>query len=174
MRVTHSILSLCTGVGALDIAVRRSLDTHGIDTEFRAFAEVDPHCKKVLEYHYPDVENIGDITAVENWSEYSADIITAGFPCQPFSIAGKRLGERDERYIWPFIDKAICDIRPRYVFLENVSGFRSSGFEAVANSLASNGYDIRWHSNRAADIGAPHRRDRVFIVARPSTNSDSI
>ncbi|USH45035.1 DNA methyltransferase [Gordonia phage Camerico] len=158
----------------MDIAVRRSLDKHGISTHFRAFAETEPQCLKVLEHHYPGVENVGDITKVDDWTPYSADIITAGFPCQPFSVAGKRLGVSDERYIWPSIEQAIRDIRPGYVFLENVKGFRSSGFEAVATSLATHGYDIRWHSNRAADIGAPHRRERVFIIARPVPDSDSL
>ncbi|AOE44546.1 DNA methylase [Gordonia phage Jumbo] len=171
----YGILSICTGVGALDIAVRRSLHKKGIDTEFVAFVENDPNCSKVLRHHYPNVPNLGDLKSVGNWDDYQhVRVITAGFPCQPFSVAGNRLGENDDRYLWPFIETAIRTIRPDYIFLENVAGFRSQGFGGVAASLAANGYVFRWHSVRAADIGAPHKRDRVFIVARPAADTGSV
>ena len=173
MRTPYSILSLCTGIGALDIAVRRSLAKKGIETRYTAFAEPDPECAQVLKFHHPEVINLGDIKLVDDWLPYKSDVIVAGFPCQPFSRAGNMLGENDERYLWPFIDEAICTIRPRLVFLENVAGFRSQGFGKVGASLARNGYVFRWHSVRASDIGAPHRRDRVFIAAKPASDSGS-
>lgn len=171
MSAPYSVLSLCTGIGALDIAVRRSLAKKGIETRYIAFAEPDPHCERVLKHHHPEVENIGDIKLIEDWSQYKADVIVAGFPCQPFSLAGHMRGSKDERYLWPFIDTAIRTIRPKLIFLENVAGFRSQGFGAVGSTLAEYGYVFRWHSVRASDIGAPHQRDRVFIVAKLATDS---
>lgn len=170
---SYGILSLCTGVGALDIGVRRSLQRLQVESHTVAFAENDEDCCKVLERHYPEIPNIGDLTAFDNWKEFvgTVRIIVAGFPCQPFSLAGNRKGTNDDRYIWPSIEQAIRTIRPEYVFLENVAGFRSQGFSEVSGSLASLGYDLRWHSVRASDIGAPHRRDRVFIVAKLASNS---
>jgi DNA (cytosine-5)-methyltransferase 1 len=94
------------------------------------------------------------------------DCITAGFPCQPHSMAGKRKGTADERWIWPAIAGIIRDVSPRLVFLENVRGLLSSGgFEAAVGSLAGIGFDIEWGVLRASDVGASHQRERVFILA---------
>lgn len=100
------------------------------------------------------------------------DIITAGYPCQPFSNAGKRLGTDDPRHIWPFIAEAISDIRPRLVVLENVAAHLRRGFDVVLSDLAKIGYDARWTVVRASDAGAPHRRERLFVVAYPARQRD--
>lgn len=93
------------------------------------------------------------------------DIVTAGFPCQPWSVAGQRKGTDDERWLWPLIFRLVCEIRPRSIFLENVPGLLHGGIEHVLGDLASVGFDAEWTSIRASDVGAPHRRERVFIFA---------
>jgi len=93
------------------------------------------------------------------------DIVTAGFPCQPWSVAGQRKGTDDERWLWPLIFRLVCEIRPRSIFLENVPGLLHGGIEHVLGDLASVGFDAEWASIRASDIGAPHRRERIFILA---------
>jgi DNA (cytosine-5)-methyltransferase 1 len=95
-----------------------------------------------------------------------ADVITAGFPCQPFSCAGKRQGEDDDRNMWPETLRCIRTVRPRFCFLENVPGLISCGYLAtVLGDLAESGYDSRWRVLSAAEVGAPHKRDRLWIVA---------
>ena len=97
------------------------------------------------------------------------DLICGGFPCQPVSHAGKRKGDKDERWLWPEFLRIICEVRPRWVLAENVPGLLSvdSGrlFGGILRDLAESGYDAEWNIVSAADVGAPHRRDRVFIVA---------
>ncbi len=168
---TLSILSLCTGYGGLDLVVQRSFAKRGIDTTITAYAEFDAHAASVFSYHHPEVPNLGDIKAID-WTDHPADIVTAGYPCQPFSQAGKRLGTDDPRHLWPFIFEAICTIRPRYTILENVSGHRSKGFDTVLGDMAEGGFDARWTSLRASDVGAPHRRERVFIIATPAADTE--
>ena len=92
------------------------------------------------------------------------DIISAGFPCQPWSVAGSRKGTDDERWLWPLIFRLVREIRPRSIFLENVPGLLHGGIEHVLGDLASVGFDAEWTSVRASDVGAPHRRERVFIL----------
>jgi DNA (cytosine-5)-methyltransferase 1 len=148
--------SLFTGYGGLDMAV-------GGDLAW--YAEVEPAACKVLAAHYPGVPNLGDITQVD-WSAVEpVDVITGGYPCQPFSTAGKRKGKDDERHLWPYVRDAIGAIRPRWAVLENVRGHLSLGFADVLADLADLGVSARWGVVRAADAGAPHNRARLFIVA---------
>jgi DNA (cytosine-5)-methyltransferase 1 len=148
--------SLFTGYGGLDMAV-------GGDLAW--YAEVEPAACKVLAAHYPGVPNLGDITQVD-WSAVEpVDVITGGYPCQPFSNAGKRKGKDDERHLWPYVRDAIGAIRPRWAVLENVRGHLSLGFADVLADLADLGVSARWGVVRAADAGAPHNRARLFIVA---------
>lgn len=112
--------------------------------------------------------NLGDLTKVD-WSTVEPiDILTAGYPCQPFSHAGQRKGTNDARHIWPYIAQAISILRPKYVILENVRGHLSLGFKEVLKDLAQHGYNARWRIVRASDVGAPHQRARLFIVAYPN------
>ena len=153
--------SFCTGINGLGIACS------GVFGSRPAwFCEYDAAPSKVLAHHYPDVPNHGDLTATD-WSQVEpVDIVTAGYPCQPFSTAGKRQGTDDERHIWTAIRDAIGTLRPRYVILENVRGHLSLGFDAVLGDLAGLGFDAEWRTVRSSDIGAPHRRERLFVLAQ--------
>jgi DNA (cytosine-5)-methyltransferase 1 len=118
-----------------------------------------------MEAHHPGVPNLGDITKVD-WSQVEpVDVITGGYPCQPFSSAGARKGKNDERHLWPYVRDAISAIRPRRAVLENVRGHLTLGFADVLADLACLGISARWGVVRAADAGAPHNRARLFIVA---------
>jgi len=152
--------SLFTGAGGLDMAVEQFT---GATPAW--FVEFDPNPSKVLARHWPQVPNYGDVTAIEWPGMEPIDILTAGYPCQPFSHAGKRKGHNDERHLWPYVADAIGALRPRLVVLENVAGHLSLGGAAVVGDLARLGFDARWGVVRASDAGAAHRRARLFIVA---------
>ena len=154
--------SLFSGYGGLDLAV-------GGDLAW--YCEVEPAACKVMEAHHPGVPNIGDVTKVD-WSQVEpVDVITGGYPCQPFSNAGNRKGTDDERHLWPYVRDAISAIRPAAAVLENVRGHLTLGFDVVLADLADLGWSARWGVVRAADAGAPHNRARLFIVANPDMPS---
>ena len=153
--------SLCTGYGGLDMAVEAYFNA-----EMVWCAENDKYASKLIEQRF-NKQNYGDIKQIDWDKVESIDILTAGYPCQPFSHAGHRKGLEDERHIWPYIIKAICTLRPRIVVLENVRGHLSLGFKEVLKDHAENGYDARWQVVRASDVGAPHQRARLFIIAYP-------
>jgi DNA (cytosine-5)-methyltransferase 1 len=151
--------SLFTGYGGLDMAINGDLAW---------YCEIEPAACRVLEAHYPGVPNLGDITKI-NWDEVEpVDIITGGYPCQPFSHAGNRKGKNDERHLWPFVRDAIRTLRPGYAILENVAGHLTLGFGDVLADLAAIGWDAEWTVVRASDVGACHRRARLFILAYPN------
>jgi DNA (cytosine-5)-methyltransferase 1 len=155
--------SLFSGYGGLDMAVQ---SVYGGALAW--YSEIEPAACTVLAAHHPGVPNLGDITVVD-WADVEpVDILTGGYPCQPFSHAGQRKGTNDERHLYPFVSAAIGALRPGLVVLENVAGHRSLGLADVLLDLAALGYDVRWGSLRAADAGAPHGRERVFIVAYPA------
>ena len=151
--------SLCTGYGGLDMAVEAFFNA-----EMAWCAENDKHASKLIEQRF-NKPNLGDIKQIDWASVEPIDILTAGYPCQPFSNAGQRKGTDDERHIWPHIIKAISILRPKFIILENVRGHLSLGFKEVLSDLAQNGYDAKWRIVRASDIGAPHQRARLFIIA---------
>jgi len=131
-------------------------------------SEFDKHVSKVIEARI-NKPNLGNLKAI-NWAEVKPiDILTAGYPCQPFSHAGLRKGAQDERHLWPYIKEAVSILRPNYLILENVRGHFGLGFREVLGDLASIGYDVRWTLIRASDVGAPHRRERLFILAYPNS-----
>jgi DNA (cytosine-5)-methyltransferase 1 len=147
--------SLFSGYGGLDMAV---------GGELAWYAEIEPAACKVMEVHYPGIPNLGDVTTID-WSTVpNVDVLTGGYPCQPFSTAGNRKGKNDERHLWPYVADAIGTIRPRYAVLENVRGHLTLGFADVLADLACLGVSARWGIVRAADAGAPHNRARLFIV----------
>jgi DNA (cytosine-5)-methyltransferase 1 len=134
--------------------------------------ENDPYCIRVLEKHWPNVKRYGDVREVK-WAEVEpVDLICGGFPCQPVSVAGARKGDKDERWLWPEFLRAIREIRPRYALVENVPGLLSTDngrlARGVFGDLAEIGYDAEWNIVSATDVGAPHLRKRVFIVAHSS------
>jgi DNA (cytosine-5)-methyltransferase 1 len=131
--------------------------------------EKDPYCQKVLKKHWPEVPCYGDIKEIDFAALPSVDLICGGFPCQPVSCAGKRLGDKDERWLWPEFYRAICEARPRWVLVENVPGLLSASdgrlFGGILGDLARSGYDAEWDLLPAAAFGAPHLRFRLFLVA---------
>ena len=140
-----------------------------------AYVEFDDYCQRVIaarirDGYLPDAPIFGDIRAFigEGYAasyQGVADVITAGFPCQPFSAAGKRAGADDPRNMWPATIECIRVVRPRFCLLENVPGLLSSGyFGTILGDLAACGYDARWRVLSAAELGAPHKRDRLWIV----------
>lgn len=161
---TEMIGSLCSGYGGLDLAVSAITGS-----AVAWVSDIDEPACRVLASRFPTAENLGDVTHVDWPRVRRVEWLTAGYPCQPFSWAvGRtiRKGIDDARYIWPSIVAAIRDIRPAYVFLENVPGHRSLGFGTVLGDLAALRYVGSWISLRAQDAGAPHKRERVFILAR--------
>ena len=153
--------SLCTGYGGLDMAVEAYFNAETVWS-----CEIDKHASQVIDQRF-HVPNYGNLIGLEDQEIEFVDIITAGYPCQPFSQAGHRKGSLDERHIWPFIKNLISRIKPKFVILENVRGHLSLGFKEVLADLTSIGYDARWEIVRASDIGAPHQRARLFVIAYP-------
>lgn len=151
--------SLCTGYGGLDMAVEAYFNAETIWT-----SEIDKYAAEVITQRI-NKPNLGDLKKIDWNAVEPIDIITAGYPCQPFSHAGLRRGIEDERHIWPYIKKAISILRPQFVILENVRGHFGLGFREVLGDLASLRYDARWTLVRASDAGAPHRRERLFVIA---------
>jgi len=152
--------SLFTGIGGIDLGLERA----GMQCRWQS--EIDPYASRVLAKHWPDIPNLGDVTKIDWRNVERTDVVAGGYPCQPFSVAGRRDGDDDSRHLWPYFRNAICVLRPRYALLENVSGHLSLGFGHVLADLAALGYDCRWDCIPAASVGAPHLRDRVFVIAR--------
>jgi len=151
--------SLFAGIGGLDLGLERA----GFTCRWQI--EIEPFCLKVLEKHWPGVKRYGDIRQLTGSELEPVDLICGGYPCQPFSQAGKRGGETDARHLWPQMLRLVRVLRPRYVLVENVPGHLSLGFGTVLGDLAGCGYDAEWCCLRASDFGASHLRKRVFIVA---------
>ena len=159
--MTLTVGSLFSGIGGLDLGLERA----GMEVIWQS--EIDPYACRVLKKHWPEVVNHGDIKAI-NWGNVvRPDVICGGYPCQPFSTAGKRGGQQDPRHLWPWVRTAISELRPQYAVLENVRGHLSLGGLSVIGELATIGYDAEWRVISAASVGAPHRRERLFIVAYP-------
>ena len=160
--------SLCTGYGGLDLGVANVLG----GGRLLWVADPDPHVSKVLATRMPDVPNLGDITTIDWQQVESVDVLTAGFPCQDISAAGRRAGIRKgtRSGIWHQVVTAVRHLRPMLLVVENVAAlrWRQGGLDIVLGDLAEVGYDAQWTSVRASDIGAPHRRERVFLLAYPA------
>ncbi|WP_406289568.1 DNA cytosine methyltransferase [Embleya sp. NBC_00896] len=163
--------SLCTGYGGLDDAVRAVL---GGETAWHA--DNDPGASAILAHHWPHVPNLGDITKTDFRAVAPVDVMTAGFPCQPVSAAGKRAGTADERWIFDAILAAASDLdpQPRLLVLENVPGLLTvndgDAMARVVHGLAALGYMGTYRLLAARDIGAAHLRIRIFIVAWPASH----
>lgn len=161
--------SLFSGIGGFDLAA----EWMGWNNEFHC--EWMPFPRKVLSYYFPNSISYEDITKTDfSIHRGTIDILTGGFPCQPYSSAGKRLGKEDERHLWPHMLRAISEIKPTYVVGENVRGLTNWNggmvFEEVCVDLESQGYEVQPILLAAASVGAPHRRDRIWFVAYSSSN----
>lgn len=162
--------SLFSGIGGFDLAA----EWMGWNNVFHC--EWMPFPRQVLHHHFPNSISYEDITKTDfTIHRGNIDILTGGFPCQPYSSAGKRLGKEDERHLWPHMLRAIQEIKPTYVVGENVRGLTNWNggvvFEEVCADLEACGYEVQPILLPACSVGAPHRRDRVWFVA---TNSDCI
>lgn len=130
-----------------------------------AFCEIDPYCQEVLTKHWPFAEVHGDITK-RGFVRGEADVITAGFPCQDISFAGDGAGLAGARSgLYRHVIRALRLVRPRFAVLENVAALLSRGLDTVLGDMAEVGYDAEWHCIPASAVGAPHRRDRIWIIA---------
>lgn len=156
--MTYTVLDLFSGIGGFSLGLERA----GFKTV--AFCEIDPFCRRVLAKHWPGVPCHDDVTARE-FGEGEADVITGGFPCQDVSLAGRRAGLSGSRSgLYRELVRAICVVRPRYAIVENVAALLGDGMGTVLGDLAEGGVDAEWDCVPASAVGAPHERDRVFII----------
>jgi DNA (cytosine-5)-methyltransferase 1 len=163
------VLDLFAGIGGFSLGLER---TGGFETV--AFCEIDKAAQKVLKKHWFDVPVYEDIKLLKGEDVGTIDVITGGFPCQDISLAGKGAGLAGERSgLWWEYHRLIKEIKPKYVIAENVSALRSRGLDEVLRSLSEIGYDAEWHCIPASAVGAPHRRDRVWIVAYPNSSVET-
>lgn len=157
-------MDLFAGIGGFALAER------WMGWETKVCVEIDPYCQRILKHHFPKSEIHGDIKTFDG-TKYrgTIDLITGGFPCQPFSSAGKRKGTSDDRYLWPEMLRVIREVAPRWIVGENVRGLVNwSGglvFEQVCADLEAEGYEVQPFILPACGVNAPHRRDRIWFVA---------
>ena len=162
------VLDLFSGIGGFSLGLERA----GFETV--AFCEPNPFCQAVLKHHWPTVpvyEDVRELSADRLVNDgITFDVICGGFPCQDISAAGKGAGLAGARSgLWWEFHRLIAETRPKWVIAENVSALRSRGLDEVLRSLAALGYDAEWHCIPACAVGAPHRRDRIWIVAYPQS-----
>ena len=167
MGYSVQVLDLFSGIGGFSLGLKRA----GMETI--GFCEIDPFCRKVLTKHWPDVPIHTDIRGLEG-KDYKgrAEIICGGFPCQPFSQAGKRRGTEDDRHLWPEMLRVISEVRPTWVIGENVIGFAKLGLDQALTDLENEGYATRTFNIPACAVGAPHIRQRLWIVAHADSESE--
>ena len=165
-----NVLDLFSGIGGFSLGLEA---TGGFET--KAFCELDKYCKSVLKKHWPDTRQYDDIKELTYDKLRSdgidtIDIITGGYPCQPFSVAGRKKGEDDPRHLWPEYFRLVKECRPTWVIGENVSGHIKLGLDQVIEDLESEGYATRTFSISASSIGANHQRERIWIIANSNSN----
>lgn len=154
--------SLFSGIGGLELGLERSIP--GAHTVFQV--EQDPYARAVLAKHWPNVRRYEDVGQVGSHNLEVVDLLCGGFPCQDLSIAGKMSGlDGDRSGLWTEYARIIRELRPRFVVVENVTALLNGGMGRILGDLASCGYDAIWDCIPAAAVGAPHRRDRFFLVA---------
>ena len=163
MKLNH--LDLFSGIGGFSLGLEA---TGGFET--KAFCDIEEYPRQVLQKHWPHVKQYEDIKEL-NYERLKADgidsidIITGGYPCQPFSIAGRQKGEQDPRHLWPEYFRLVKELRPTWVIGENVSGHIKLGLDTVIEDLESEDYSVRPFSISASSIGANHQRERIWILA---------
>jgi len=154
--------SLFAGIGGIDIGLERA----GMECVWQV--EIDDYCTRVLEKHWPDVRRYRDVRKLNGRKLKPVDLIAGGFPCQPHSVAGKRRGAADDRNLWPEFMRVVREARPRYVLAENVPGIISTYLDTVLSDLEGEGYTCWTFNIPAVAFDAPHRRERIFVVAYTS------
>ena len=163
----QSHLDLFSGIGGFALAARWA----GLQTI--QFVELDPYCQKVLRKHWPDVPIHDDVKTLDGNQFKDIFLITGGFPCQDISIAGKGAGIDGERSgLWTELHRIIGEVRPHYALIENVPALTFRGGTRVIGDLTEIGYDCEWQIVGADDVGAPHRRKRIWIVAYSNSNRE--
>jgi DNA-cytosine methyltransferase len=155
---TH--LDLFSGIGGFALAAGWA----GFETV--GFCDNEPYAQAVLKKHWPDVPIHGDIKALDGTAYRGVTLLTGGFPCQPFSNAGKRRGKDDDRYLWPQMLRVIQEARPAWIVGENVVGIIGLALDQVCSDLEAEGYEVEPIIIPACGVDAPHRRNRVWVVAR--------
>lgn len=161
------VLDLFSGIGGFSLGLKKA----GMQTV--QFCEIEPYCQAVLRKHWPAVPCHGDIRTLDA-TTLSVDVVCGGFPCQDVSFAGSGAGLAGARSgLWFEFARVIAETKPRYAIIENVSALRSRGLDQVLRSLAEIGYDAEWHCIPASAVGAPHQRDRIWIVAYPNADRES-
>ena len=168
MKLRH--LDLFSGIGGFSLGLEA---TGGFETV--AFCDIEKYCLEILEKRYPGVPrytNIKELNydTIKTDGVFPIDIITGGYPCQPFSVAGRKKGEEDPRHLWPEYFRLVKELRPTWVIGENVSGHIKLGLDTVIEDLESEGYAARTFSISASSIGANHQRERVWIIANSERN----
>lgn len=164
-----AVLELFAGIGGLSLGLERA--------GFRVVGqvEIDPFCRSILARHWPEVPCHDDArTAADWWRSHPrppVDLVAGGFPCQPFSVAGRKRGVADPRWMWPAMADTIRVVRPRYVLVENVPALPRdrAAFGWVLGDLADLGFNAEWSLLSACAVGAPHVRKRLFLVAYPDS-----
>ena len=154
------VLDLFSGIGGFSLGLERA----GMETV--AFCESDEFCQKVLNKNWPDVPVHNDIKELDGKKyDGAVELVCGGFPCQPFSVAGKRLGAKDDRSLWPEMFRVICEARAAWVIAENVPGIIKMELDQVLSDLESGGYSTQAFTVPACAVDAPHKRERVWVVA---------
>ncbi len=155
------VLDLFSGIGGFSLGLERS---GGFETI--AFCEINKFCQKVLKKHWPKVPVFDDVTELKGEQVGTVDIICGGFPCQDLSTNGQGAGVSGERSgLWREMARLASELRPKYIIMENVANLLAHGYGDILAALASIGYDAEWHCIPAAAVGAPHLRDRIWIIA---------
>lgn len=162
MGLTHG--ALFNGIAGFPLSAAWA----GIPTKWTV--EIDEFCNKVSKKHFPEAKQYTDIYECKNLPY--VDIISGGFPCQPFSVAGKQRGKNDDRYLWPEMLRIIQEVKPKYVVGENVTGLIHLGLDDVLTSLEIEGYTTETFNIPACSLGAPHKRERLWIVAYANSYAD--
>ncbi len=155
-------LDLFSGIGGFSLAAQWAW---GKNHNIISFVEQDKYCQKVLSKHWPSVPIIGDIHDYKHDKTQTVSLITGGFPCQPFSVAGKRKGKEDDRAIWPQMLRIIKESRPTWIISENVIGIINMELANCITDMEDESYEVETFIIPASAVAAPHRRDRVWIIA---------
>jgi len=165
------VLDLFSGIGGFSLGLEK------VGFETVAFCEIEPYCRGVLAKHWPDTPIYGDVKQLTG-EQLRADgivpsVIVGGYPCQPFSVAGRQRGAEDDRHLWPEVRRLVAEIRPTWCIFENVAGHIRLGLDEVLSDLEAEDYSARPFVIPACGVDAPHRRPRVYIVSKNVADASS-